>query len=317
MSVETSLQASIVIPNWNGVALLPACLDALRAQTDRRFEIVVVDNASADGSVELLARDYPEVRVVTLPQNLGFTGGVNAGIRASAAPIVVLLNSDVEAAPGWMEAVFSAFESDDAVGMVASKIMLHDRRQVFNSAGDEFGRDGIPRNRGVWEEDTGRYDRREYVFGPCGGAAAYRRGLLLDVGLFDERLFMYLEDVDMAWRAQLLGYRCLYEPQAEVYHRLSATGGGVLSSYYTGRNTLAVLLKDMPGPLLRRHWPAILRAQTNVTLDALRAWRGEAARARLRGIAAAIPFSLSLLGSRGQIQGRRRVSLEYLESLLV
>ncbi len=309
--------ASVVIPNWNGAALLPACLESLRRQTEQRFEIIVVDNASTDGSVALLQEGFPDVRVVELQRNLGFTGGVNAGIRASEAPVIVLLNSDVEAAPGWLAAVLAAFESEPGVGMVASKIMLFDRRRVFNSAGDQFGRDGVPRNRGVWEEDEGQYDRRDYVFGPCGGAAAYRRSVLLDAGLFDERLFMYLEDVDMAWRAQMLGHRCLYEPGAVVFHRLSATGGGALASYYTGRNTVAILLKDMPAPLLRRHWRGIVAAQGRVALDALRAWRGEAARARLRGMASALPFSLILLSSRREIQRRRRVSLDYLESLLV
>ena len=317
MSPKALPRASVVIPNWNGERLLPACLDSLRAQCETDFETIVVDNASADGSLELLKRAYPEVRVVALPRNLGFTGGVNAGIRAATAPVVVLLNSDVEAAPEWLAGVLAAFASDPAVGMVASKIMLHDHRDVFNSAGDQFGRNGVPQNRGVWEQDEGQYDEREYVFGPCGGAAAYRRSLLLDVGPFDERLFMYLEDVDLAWRAQLLGYRCLYEPSAVVYHRLSATGGGVLSSFYTGRNTVAVLAKNIPSPLLRRHGGAILRAQGRIALDALRAWRGEAARARLRGLLAAIPFALSLLGSRREIQRRRRVSLDYLESLLV
>lgn len=307
----------MVIPNWNGAALLPTCLESLRRQTEQRFETIVADNASTDDSVALLQCDFPEVRIVSLQRNLGFTGGVNAGIRAAVAPVIVLLNSDVEADPGWLAAVLSAFGCGPAIGMVASKIMLFDRREVFNSAGDQFGRDGIPRNRGVWEEDKGQYDRREYVFGPCGGAAAYRRSLLLDAGLFDERLFMYLEDVDLAWRAQMLGYRCLYEPGAVVYHRLSATGGGALSSYYTGRNTVAVLLKNMPMALLRRHWRAILGAQGRVALDAFRAWRGEAARARLRGLASALPFSLTLLASRRAIQRRRRVPVEFLESLLV
>jgi len=316
MSSDVTPQASVIIPNWNGADLLPTCLESLRAQTEPHFETIVVDNASTDGSVQLLARAYPEVRVVALTHNLGFTGGVNAGIRVAAAPIVVLLNSDVEASPGWLEAVLTAFASDPSVGMVASKIMLFDRRRVFHSAGDLFGLDGIPRNRGVWEEDRGQYDRRDYVFGPCGGAAAYRRSVFLDAGLFDERLFMYLEDVDMAWRAQLLGYRCLYEPAAVVYHRLSATGGGTLASFYTGRNTPAVLAKNMPGPLLRRYWRQAFAAQARVAGDAVGAWRGEAARARLRGLAAAVPFSLSLLSTRRQIQRRRRVSLEYLESVL-
>lgn len=317
MSPEPSVRASVVIPNWNGVDLLPTCLDSLRRQTERAFETIVVDNASTDASVELINRDYPEVRVVALDRNRGFTGGVNAGIMAARGEVVALLNTDVEAHPRWLEAVLSAFEDDPRVGMVASRIMLFDRRHVFNSAGDQYGRDGIPRNRGVWEEDRGQYSRREYVFGPCGGAAAYRKSVLLDAGLFDERLFMYLEDVDLAWRAQSLGYRCLYEPEAVVYHRLSATGGGTLASYYTGRNTVAVLVKNMPGPLLRRHWRSIVAAQGRIALDALRAWRGEAARARLRGLAAAVPFSLTLLSARRQVQRRRRVSLDYLQSLLV
>ncbi|NPV07251.1 MAG: glycosyltransferase family 2 protein [Anaerolineae bacterium] len=312
-----TVRASVVIPNWNGARLLPTCLDSLRAQTEPSFETIVVDNASEDDSVALVRRDYPEVRLIALDRNRGFTGGVNAGIMAAQGEVVALLNTDVEAHPKWLRALLAAFEVDPQVGMVASRIMLFDRRDAFHSAGDQYGRDGIPRNRGVWEQDRGQFSQRAYVFGPCGGAAAYRKSLLLDAGLFDERLFMYLEDVDLAWRAQLLGYRCLYEPQAVVYHRLSASGGGTLSSFFTGRNTVAVVVKDLPGPLLRRHWRCIVRAQGRVAGDALRAWRGAAARARLRGLLAAIPFSLRLLSARRLVQRRRRVPLEYLESLLV
>jgi GT2 family glycosyltransferase len=309
--------ATVVIPNWNGASLLPTCLDALRRQSIRDFETVLADNASGDDSLPLVRERYPEVSVVALARNFGFAGAVNAGIQAARAPVVVPLNSDTEVAPGWLEALLSALESDPQTGMVASRIMLFDRRDVFHSAGDEYGQDGIPRNRGVWETDHGQYDRREYVFGPCGCAPAYRRALLADTGLFDERFFAYLEDVDLAWRAQLLGYRCLYEPEALVYHKLSATGGGRTASYYTGRNTLAVLAKDLPTPILRRHWRAMLVAQLRVAADALRAWRGEAARARLRGQLAGLSFALRLLPERRQLQRRRQVSVEYLESLLV
>jgi GT2 family glycosyltransferase len=140
--------------------------------------------------------------------------------------------------------------------------------------------------------------------------------MLNDIGLFDEDLFMYLEDVDLNWRAQLAGYRAVFAPQAVVYHHLSATGGGVIASYYTGRNTIFVLVKDVPASILRRYWPAIVQAQFKIAWDALRAWRGEAARARLRGQLAGLWGLPRWLGKRGAVQQKKRVNEAYLESLL-
>lgn len=178
---------SVIIPNWNGAAHLPTCLEALRRQTYPHREILVVDNGSTDGSLSLLAR-YPEVRVLALGRNRGFAGAVNAGIRAARGEILVLLNNDTEAAPTWLEALAAAFARHPDAGLLASKILLFDRREVFHSAGDYYRVDGIPGNRGVWEPDVGQYDREEEVFSACGAAAAYRRALLEDIGLFDEDL---------------------------------------------------------------------------------------------------------------------------------
>src|SRR5690606_30174388 len=141
----------------------------------------------------------------------------------------------------------------------------------------------IPRNRGVWQEDRGQFDQARAVFGGCGGAVAYRRELWTALGGVDESFWMYLEDADFAFRAQLLGWDAVFVPEARVYHHLSATGGGVLSSYYVGRNTIWLLVKNMPRSLLLRRLPQILAAQARVSLDALRHWRGAEARARLRG----------------------------------
>jgi GT2 family glycosyltransferase len=141
--------------------------------------------------------------------------------------------------------------------------------------------------------------------------------MLADIGLFDEELFMYLEDVDLNWRAQLAGYRAVFAPQAIVYHQLSATGGGAIASFYTGRNTLWVLAKDLPGPIFRRYWPAIVRTQLKITGDALRAWRGEAARARLRGQLAGLWGLLRWLAKRSEVKKKKRVDDAYLESLLI
>jgi GT2 family glycosyltransferase len=312
-----AVAASVIVPNYNGARLLPGCLDALARQTVGDCEVIVVDDASRDDSLALLHDRYPAVRVVALPRNRGFTGAVNAGVFAAQADTLVLLNSDTEATPGWLEALLAAFAADPSVGMVASRMMLFDRRDVFQSAGDLYGRDGIPRNRGVWQEDRGQYEQRDYVFGPCGGAAAYSRAMLGRVGLLDESLFMYLEDVDMAWRGQLHGFRCLYEPEARLYHMLSATGGGRLASYYTGRNTIAVIAKDVPGALVHRYWPRMVRSQLRIAADAVRAWRGEAARARLRGQFAGLRMALRLRGAHRATQAGRTVSLSYLESILV
>ena len=309
--------ASVVIPNWNGAGYLSRCLESLERQTFRGFEVIVVDNGSRDESVQLVQERFPWASVLSLKDNRGFAGAANAGLAKARGEVLVLLNNDTEAEPQWLESLLDALLSEPDCGMAASRVRLLGRRSALHSAGDLYGKDGLPRNRGVWEEDKGQYNKRDYVFGPCGAAAAYRRTLFADIGWFDERFFMYLEDVDIAWRAQLAGARCVYEPNAIVYHQLSATGGGPLASYYTGRNTLAVLVKNMPSPLIRRHWRAIVLAQLRIAMEALRSWKGEAARARLRGQLAGIAFARRLLPDRRWIQARRSASLEYLEGLLV
>ena len=314
--MDTQPLVSIVIPNWNGAHFLPTCLDSLRRQVYPNTEVIVVDNASHDGSLLLLQRDYPEVHTIALTENRGFAGGVNAGIRAARGEILALLNNDTEADPRWVAELVRALDAHPDAGSAASKILIFDRRDTIHSAGDAFRVDGLPANRGVWQKDTGQFDREEYVFGGCGGAVAYRRALLEQIGAFDEGFFFNCEDVDLAWRAQLAGWRCIYVPSAIVYHYLSATGGGVTASYYTGRNTLWVLAKNLPTPLLRRHWMAILRAQARIAWDALRAWRGAAARARLRGQVAGIIGLAYPLRQRRAIQAGRRADILELERLL-
>lgn len=307
---------SIIIPHYNGAHFLPPCFKALRAQTYPRLEVILVDNGSTDESVTLTRRDFPEVRVIELGQNLGFAGAVNRGIGQATGQVIVLLNNDTEAAPGWAQALVNALQFHPEAGIVASKMLLFDRRDTLHSAGDGFGDNGIPMNRGVWQKDEGQFDRDTYIFGGCGGAVAYRREMLDDIGLFDEDLFMYLEDVDLNWRAQLAGYRAVFAPDAVVYHHLSASGGGKIASFYTGRNTILILAKDLPGTIFRRHWQAIGQAQFRIAVEALRAWRGEAARARLYGQLAGLWNLPRWLAKRKTVQQHKRVSDACLESLL-
>ena len=307
---------SVIIRHYNGAHYLPPCFNALRTQTYPHLEVILVDNGSTDESLALTRRDFPEVKIIELGQNFGLTGAINRGIAQAQGQIIAPLNNDTEVTPGWAQALVDALRIHPKAGIAASKMLLFDRRDTLHSAGDSFGADGIAINRGVWQKDTGQFDRDVYIFGGCGGAVAYRREMLEDIGLFDEDLFMYLEDVDLNWRAQLAGYRAIFVPEAVVYHHLSATGGGVIASFYTGRNTLLVLAKDLPGPIFRRYWPAIFRAQLKIALEALRAWRGEAARARLRGQLAGVWGLPKWLAKRKLVQQKKRVNDTYLESLL-
>ena len=321
---ETPL-VSIVIPHWNRAEYLPVCLGSLEGQSYRRFEVILVDNGSTDDSLTILRRDYPWVKVLALGSNLGFAKAVNMGLEVAQGEMVALFNNDVEAEERWLEELVKALARHPEAGMATPKLLLFDQREVINAAGDFYRVDGVPGNRGVWERDQGQYDEEEWVFGPGGAAALFRRSILEEIALpkrgggrevLDETLVSYCEDVDLAWRAQMAGYRCLYVPTARAYHRLSATGGGELASYYVGRNFFYLMAKDYPTSLLRRYWPHILEAQWRIAWEALRAWRGEAARARLRGQIAGLLTWPRMLKKRRYVQAIRKVSDEYLEALM-
>jgi GT2 family glycosyltransferase len=316
MNAQTPSLLSIIVPNWNGKQYLPTCLDSLAQQTYKSLEVIVVDNASTDGSQTLLKSQYQWVKLIELAENRGFTGACNTGLETAQGEFVALLNNDTEVDSCWAEAVSDAFARHSEVGSVASKMLLFDRRDYIHTAGDFFTKDGRAGNRGVWQRDEGQFDQEEYVFSACGGSAVYRRTMLDEIGLLDNDFFFSGEDVDIGWRAQLAGWRCLYTPRAIVYHHLSATGGGVTASYYDGRNLLFILVKNFPTALWRKYGFRILKAQLHLAWEALRAWRGAAARARLRGMFAGLLETPRMFRKRRPIQQSRRVSIEYIESIL-
>ncbi len=308
---------SIIIPHWNGKHHLETCLSALQAQTYPNIEVILADNASTDGSQAYVREYFPDTIIEQLPENRGFTGACNAGIRIASGEYIALLNNDTEVDSNWAAEVVAAFERQPDAGFVASKMLLFEERDRFHTAGDFYRVDGQPGNRGVWEKDTGQYDHEAYVFSACGGSSVYRRSMLEDIGLLDDDFFFSAEDLDLAWRAQLQGYQCLYVPTAVVYHQLSASGGGVTASFYNARNLIYLLVKDYPAALWRRYWWAILRNQLRQTREALRAWRGKAARATLRGQMVGVLRAPSIFfRKRRAIQHSRSVSIAYLESIL-
>jgi GT2 family glycosyltransferase len=256
-----SPQASVIIPNWNGRHLLAECLAALRAQTFRDFEIIVVDNGSGDGSIEWLAEQAPDVSVIRNEANLGFAAANNQGFRAARAPLLVALNNDALPEPEWLQVLIETAEHETWAGMLACRIVRRDPAGVIDSLGIEVDRMGVAWNRAWGRPTTDRLvEQPSEVFGPSGAAAVYRRALLDQIGLFDEDLFAYYEDVDLAWRAQWAGWRCWYVPGAIVHHIHSATSrqGSAFKMRLLGRNKWWVIAKNYPFASLWYYVPAML-----------------------------------------------------------
>jgi GT2 family glycosyltransferase len=195
-------------------------------------------------------------------------------------------------------------------------MLLYDQRNIFHTAGEYVTLDGLAHNRGVWQEDSGQYESPAYVFSACGGSAAYRRSMLDQVGVLDSDFFFSFEDVDLAWRACLMNWRCLYLPDAIVYHKLKASGGGVTASYYDGRNRIYTLVKNYPRDLWKLYKWQVITAQTRLFMQALRLWRGAAARATLRGMLAGILGIPKMMRKRRMIQASRVVQTDMLHRLM-
>jgi GT2 family glycosyltransferase len=235
-------------------------MDALLGQTYPNFEVILVDNGSSDGSAAYVTANYPSVKVVESGENCGFARGNNLGIRAARGELIATLNNDTEATPGWLEALVGAMMSDGRAGMCASKMLRMDDHTVIDSTGICVSRSGACWDRGMFEKDEGQYETMEEVFGPCAGAALYRKSMLDEVGLFDEDFVSYMEDTDLAFRCRLKGWKCLYVPKAIVNHVHGGTAGYVspYTVYYGNRNIVWYPLKDFPLPLLLTSLPFII-----------------------------------------------------------
>ena len=240
-------KVSVVIPNYNGKRFLAACLKALLSDAPEA-ELLVVDNGSADGSRELVEREFPGVRLIALDQNYGFPRAVNEGIRAASRPYVILLNNDTEVLPGFTDALADALEADGrAFSAQAKLISLYDPERI-DDAGNYDCALGWAFARGK-DRPAARYEEPGAVFAACAGAAAYRRELFEKIGSFDEAHFAYLEDIDVGWRARIAGYRNLYVPSAKVLHAGSGTSGSRYNEFkvsLSSRNNIYLIWKNMP-----------------------------------------------------------------------
>ncbi len=309
---------SIVIPNWNGKRFLPGCLDSLRVLEYPLCEIIVVDNGSHDGSVELLQAQYPEVQLVRFDKNTGFSVAVNAGICASHGEFIALLNNDTVVERDWISQMLQAMRTHPEIGSTACKMLAYDDRRLLDGAGDGYPRGGLPGRIGHRELDQGQFDDQRYILGACGGAVLYRREMLENIGLFDEDYFAYLEDVDMGLRAQSAGYKCLYVPSAVMYHLGCGTTG---SGYHpmvvrlSSQNNWNTIVKNIPTPLLIKFLPQILYSQLYYLAVVI--VRGGQWLAWLTGSWRAVCLFPKMLAKRREIEQRRKVPIEYLERLIL
>ena len=250
-------KVSVAIVNFNGKALLRKNLPDVLRQDYKDFETIVVDNGSTDGSLELLNDEFPEVRVIPTERNAGFAAGVNRAIERSDGDYVATLNNDARPNIDWLSNLMASAEEHPDFGMFASKMVFDHDPAVINSTGISLDLAGIAWDRNVGDHNGGP---SQEVFGPSAGAALYRRRLFDDVGGFDESFFAYLEDVDLAWRARLAGWRCWYVAAAAVRHEHSATGieGSSFKNFHLGRNKVLSILKNYPLPHLLLHAPFIV-----------------------------------------------------------
>jgi GT2 family glycosyltransferase len=306
-------EVSVIIPTWNMRERLERCLQALQAQTHPADQVIVVDNHSTDDTAQTVAARYPWVDLVRLPENRGTAGGVNAGVRAACGDVLTTLDSDAYPQPGWLAALLEAMAAHPDYAFFACKLLLADGSGRIDSAGDGFD----PRFGGVMlghlEPDGPAFSQPREVFSATGAASAYRRLVFQAAGELDESLFIYGDDIDLGFRARLLGFRCLYTPGAVVFHERSAAfgRGSAAQLRLVYRNGLTVYLKNMPWGIFHSLWPQTLRRW----VGALR--HAPHRDAAMRGLAEGLARLPDTLRKRRAVQAQRLVNLETLRAAML
>jgi hypothetical protein len=284
-------RVSVIIVSWNALPLLRQCLPSVVATDYPDIEIILADNASTDGSAAWVREHYPTVNVVQHPENWLFCKGNNEAVPHATGDYILFLNNDVEVPPGWLHPLVETMEQDERVGAVQPKLLQYDDRSQFEYAGAAGGyldRLGYPFARGRiffnTEPDHGQYNATRPIFWATGAAIMLRRAALDEVGLFDERFEMHMEEIDLCWRLQRHGYRVRSVPASTAYH----IGGGSLSQgnvrkvYYNFRNSLLMLYKNLPPSEWRRVFPQRVAFDSVAVLRALASGRPREASSIIR-----------------------------------
>ncbi len=254
MNNKALKKISIIIPHFNGEEILVDCLNSIYKTCSLDLDIILVDNGSTDNSVALVEQQFPSVIILKQEENLGFAGGCNAGVKHASTPYVLILNNDTVHDPGWIDYLLEQIESDDNISAVQPKLRSFQNREKFDysgAAGGEIDIFGFPFARGrifdKIENDLGQYDSHSnQIFWASGTAFLARRDVMLRAGLFDEDFFAHMEEIDLDWRMQLMGYKIVVEPKAIIYHRSGYTLGAESSfkKYLNHRNALFMFLSN-------------------------------------------------------------------------
>lgn len=295
------IKSTIVIPNYNGIRYIQACLESLYGGTTKELAVIVVDNASTDGSMELVRDRFPQVRLIRNQQNTGFCHAVNQGIRASTTPYVILLNNDTQAALSFvheLEKIMDGDKDKKIFSASAKLVSLYDKDKT-DDAGDYYCALGWAFARGKGKSPE-RYGKNCDIFAACAGAAIYRRELLEEnrVGLFDEEHFAYLEDIDIGYRAKIFGYRNKFAANSIVYHAGSAASGSRYNTFKTGlasRNSVYLIYKNMPFLQILLNLPLLLAGFLVKTLFFARKGMGKD---YVSGLLRGVKLSVSPAGKR-------------------
>ena len=312
--MQSEKKVSVVVVNWNGQRFLEDCLGSLSRQTYANREIILVDNGSTDSSVSYVREKFPDVKIIELRENTGFTGGNAAGLKAADGDFVALVNNDTRADEQWLENLVEPMRKDPRIGICASKLVVADTESI-DSAGDGMTSAGVGFNRGHGA-DLNTYSSLEPVFAACAAGAVYRCKMIDEIGFLDEDFFLYDEDVDLSFRAQLAGWKCVFVPDAIVHHRGNATSVRLSDThvYYHTRNLEFVWIKNMPaGLMLRFAHHKLFQEIGSFCYLCLRhgKWR-----AFLKAKRDALRMAPAMWNKRRAIQARRRVSSSYLRSLM-
>ena len=309
------MKVYVVVLNWNGKDFIGQCLDSLNKQTFKA-NVVVVDNGSVDGSVELIEAKFPGVELLKQSKNHGFAGGVNIGIRHAqekGAEAVALFNNDAIAEPNWLKQLIKKVNSDPQCGIVASKV-LQNGNNLIDNTGEYLSVWGLPFARSR-DEKQDKTEPDETVFGASGGSTLYRSEMLKEVGLFDEKFFAYYEDADMNFRAQLAGWKTKYAKSAVVHHEIGGTSGKIkgFTTYQTTKNLPLLFWKNVPLKLLPKMAPRFFVAYGAIIASSLVKGRGAPA---IKGFFASIKNIPHAASERRKIQRAKKVSDKYIWSII-
>jgi len=310
---------SIIIPNYNGEEELRQVYKSIDNQSYKGYNVILVDNGSTDSSVTFTENNYPEYKIIRLEKNYGFAKAVNEGLRFAISEIkpefILLLNNDIELTDTFLQDGINTFEKVKEASFIAVKMLNYFNRGMIDDAGDVImGFGGSPYARGHGEKDEGQYDKPEFIFGACAGAAFYKTKLFEECGVFDEDFFAYYEDIDLSFRFQLAGCKCYYNPEIVCYHKRGETVKQFKGwqTYYAEKNLISLRIKNYPLTLYLKYFPFftlvrikrfiifILRHPSDVIISALKGY--------FKGLSE-IPKAVS---KRRNIQRNRKVSSGYI-----